>query len=95
MWDQEKPSLHYLTALLAIDNGYQACIMAPTEILAQQHYNGIVELLGQMDIKVELLTAQFRNLRGRPILDGLKSGEVNVIIGTHALIEPGNSLTWD
>lgn len=84
-----KTIIALLTALLAIDNGYQACIMAPTEILAQQHYNGIVELLGQMDIKVELLTGSVSKSARRPMLEGLASGEVDIIIGTHALIEPG------
>ena len=52
---RERPSCGFLTALLAIDNGFQACIMAPTEILAQQHFNGITELLGDMDVKVEAI----------------------------------------
>ena len=83
-----KTIIALLTALLAIDNGYQACIMAPTEILAQQHFNGITELLGDMDVKVELLTGSVSKSARKPILEGLENGEVDVIIGTHALIEP-------
>ena len=83
-----KTIIALMTALLAIDNGYQACIMAPTEILAQQHFNGIVELLGQMQVRVELLTGSVTKAARRPILEGLESSEVDIIIGTHALIEP-------
>ena len=83
-----KTIIALLTALLAIDNGYQACIMAPTEILAQQHFNGITELLGDMDVKVELLTGSVSKSARKPILEWLENGEVDVIIGTHALIEP-------
>jgi ATP-dependent DNA helicase RecG len=78
-----------MTALLAIDNGYQACIMAPTEILAQQHFAGIVEVLGEMDVRVEMITGSVGKVARRPILEGLANGEVDILIGTHALIEPG------
>ncbi len=83
-----KTIIALLTSLLAIDNGYQSCIMAPTEILAQQHFNGITELLGDMEVKVELLTGSVTKSSRKPILEGLENGEVDVIIGTHALIEP-------
>ncbi len=77
-----------MTALLAIDNGFQACIMAPTELLANQHFKGVTELLGEMDVRVELLTGSVSKSARKPILEGLESGDVDVIIGTHALIEP-------
>lgn len=83
-----KTIIALMTALLAIDNGYQACIMAPTEILAQQHFNGIVDFLSQMQVRVELLTGSVTKAARRPILEGLESGEVDIIIGTHAIIEP-------
>ncbi|MBM72080.1 MAG: ATP-dependent DNA helicase RecG [Crocinitomicaceae bacterium] len=83
-----KTIIALMTSLLAIDNNYQACIMAPTEILAQQHFNGITELLGEMDVRVELLTGSVTKSARRPILQGLENGVVDIIIGTHALIEP-------
>jgi ATP-dependent DNA helicase RecG len=80
-----------MTALLSIDNGYQACIMAPTEILAQQHAVGIRELLESMkeelSVRVELLTGSVSKADRKPMLEGLANGEVDLIIGTHALIE--------
>ena len=77
-----------LTALIAIDNGYQATIMAPTEILAQQHLQGLRELLGPMAVRVELLTGSVKGAARNAILEGVASGEVNILVGTHALIEP-------
>ncbi|HLQ98964.1 MAG TPA: ATP-dependent DNA helicase RecG, partial [Sphingobacterium sp.] len=76
-----------MTMLLAIDNGYQACMMAPTEILAQQHYNGIVELLGADLANIALLTGSTTAKNRKIIHAGLESGEINILIGTHALIE--------
>ena len=83
-----------LTALLAVDNGFQACIMAPTEILANQHYQSICELLGGNEIviqdskfKVALLTGSTTAKQRQPIHEQLLSGEINILIGTHALIE--------
>ncbi|MBQ5388481.1 MAG: ATP-dependent DNA helicase RecG [Paludibacteraceae bacterium] len=77
-----------LTALLAVDNGYQACIMAPTEILANQHYQSISELLNDSDdIKIALLTGSTTAKQRQPIHEQLQSGEINILIGTHALIE--------
>jgi len=78
-----------LTCLLALDNGFQACIMAPTEILAEQHYKGIAAQLEELGIRVELLTGNVKGKRRRTVLDALATGEVQVLIGTHALIEPG------
>ncbi len=76
-----------LTMLLAIDNGYQCCLMAPTEILAQQHFNSIGELLKDMPIGVHLLTGSTKASVRKPILRCLEDGSLSMIIGTHALIE--------
>ncbi|WP_438962948.1 ATP-dependent DNA helicase RecG [Nonlabens sp.] len=76
-----------LTCLLAIDNGFQACIMAPTEILAQQHYQGVTELLASTGIQVSLLTGSVKTKARRVIHEGLEDGSLNILIGTHALIE--------
>mgnify|MGYP000035309128 CR=1 FL=1 len=76
-----------LTMLIAIGNGYQATIMAPTEILATQHYHGIVELLEGTTIKVELLTGSSKIKKRREIHTGLESGSVHILIGTHAILE--------
>ncbi len=76
-----------LTMLLAIDNDYQATIVAPTEILAIQHYNGIAELLQNTNIKVDLLTGSTRVKKRREIDSGLKDGTLNILIGTHAILE--------
>lgn len=73
--------------LLAIDNGYQACIMAPTEILAQQHYYSIKDLLGDDFVSVEILTGSTPKKARRGLHERLESGELNIIVGTHALIE--------
>ena len=78
-----------MTALMAIDNGYQACIMAPTEILAAQHYESISEMLMPLGLRVELLTGSRRKREREPILAGLASGDVRILIGTHALLEEG------
>ena len=77
-----------MSALLAIDNGYQACIMAPTEILAFQHAEGISDLLKEMDIRVEVITGSTKKSARKPILEGLADGSVDILIGTHSLIEP-------
>ena len=76
-----------LTILIAIDNGYQAAFMAPTEILATQHYNSIVELLSGMNISVKLLTGSVKIKERRILHAELESGELDILIGTHALIE--------
>ncbi len=73
--------------LIAIDNGYQACLMVPTEILAQQHFQSVKKFLGDMDLRVELLTGSVKKKDRTPIHEGLSKGEVNILIGTHALIE--------
>ncbi len=76
-----------LAMLLAIDNGFQAAIMAPTEILATQHYNAIQELLNEMNISVELLTGSSKAKKRREIHETLENGELKILIGTHALLE--------
>ncbi|MFM7813252.1 MAG: ATP-dependent DNA helicase RecG, partial [Flavobacteriales bacterium] len=77
-----------LSAILAIDNGYQCCLMAPTEILAIQHHASITELLKPTSIEIALLTGSTSRAERRRILDQLELGEIHLIIGTHALIEP-------
>tara|TARA_R110000868_G_scaffold29420_6_gene109420 strand:+ start:66140 stop:68239 length:2100 start_codon:yes stop_codon:yes gene_type:complete len=76
-----------MTMLLAIDNGYQACLMAPTEILANQHYMGIKELLGDIGVKVALLTGSVKKSARKIIHEQLENGDLNILIGTHALLE--------
>ena len=76
-----------MTMLIALDNGYQACLMAPTEILAEQHLQTIRDLLQGMDIRVELLTGIVKGKKRKKILDGLATGDIQILIGTHAVIE--------
>lgn len=76
-----------LIMLLAADNGYQGCLMAPTEILAQQHYSTISGLLEKMNVPVRLLTGSTRTAARKKILHELESGEVKILVGTHAVIE--------
>lgn len=76
-----------LSALLASDNHFQACLMAPTEILAQQHYRGISSLLRKMDLQVALLTGNIKGKKRKAVLEGAASGEIHLLVGTHALIE--------
>ena len=76
-----------MSMLIALDNGYQACMMAPTEILAAQHYETIKQLLFGMDIRVELLMGSVKGKKREEILKGLLTGEVHILIGTHAVLE--------
>lgn len=76
-----------MSMLIALDNGYQACIMAPTEILAEQHLTTIRDFLGTMNIRVELLTGIVKGKRRREVLEALAAGEINILVGTHAVIE--------
>ena len=76
-----------MTMLIALDNGYQACLMAPTEILAEQHLQTIRTFLQGMDIRVELLTGIVKGKKRKEILDGLTTGDIQILIGTHAVIE--------
>lgn len=82
-----KTMVALLTMLLAADNGYQSCLMAPTEILAQQHYNSISKLLQKMEVKVGLLTGSTPKKEREVLLKELSEGTMPIIIGTHALIE--------
>ena len=76
-----------MTMLIALDNGYQACIMAPTEILAEQHLQTIKDFLKDMPVRVELLTGIVKGKKRQEILDGLLTGDVQILVGTHAVIE--------
>jgi len=76
-----------MSMLIALDNGYQACIMAPTEILAQQHYESLKKLLFGMNVRVELLTGSIKGKKRETILNALLTGDVNILIGTHAVLE--------
>ncbi len=76
-----------LTALIAIGNGYQCCIMAPTEVLAQQHYKSIQNFLAPTNVKSALLTGSSKTAERREIAEGLEDGTIGIIVGTHALIE--------
>ena len=76
-----------MSMLLAVDNGYQACMMAPTEILARQHFATIRRMLDGMEVRVAILTGASKTRERREALDGIASGEVDILIGTHALIE--------
>ena len=76
-----------MTMLIALDNGFQACIMAPTEILAEQHLQTIKASLKDMPVRVELLTGIVKGKKRQEILDGLLTGDVQILVGTHAVIE--------
>ena len=82
-----KTMVAVLTALIAIGNGFQACIMAPTEVLAQQHYKNIQKFLAPTGVKSALLTGSSRTSERREIHSGLEDGSIGIIVGTHALIE--------
>ena len=82
-----KTMVAVLSALIAVGNGYQACIMAPTEVLAQQHYANISKYLAPTGVRCELLIGSTTKAERRPIHEGLQDGSVGIIIGTHALIE--------
>lgn len=76
-----------MSMLIALDNGYQTCLMAPTEILATQHCETIRQFLGDMPIRVELLTGSVKGKKREAILKGVTLGEVHILIGTHAVLE--------
>lgn len=76
-----------MSMLIALDNGYQACMMAPTEILAAQHYETITNLLFGMNVRVELLMGSVKGKKREEILKGLLTGDVRILIGTHAVLE--------
>lgn len=76
-----------LCMLLAMDNNFQACMLAPTEILITQHYNSIVSLLKDFDITIELLTGSTTSAKRKQIFNDLESGKLNILLGTHAILE--------
>ena len=76
-----------MSMLIALDNNYQACIMAPTEILAEQHLATIREFLGDMNVRVEMLTGIVKGKKRKEVLAGLIDGSINILVGTHAVIE--------
>lgn len=82
-----KTMVALLTMLLAVDNGFQACLMAPTEILSQQHYKSIAGLLENMPVKVALLTGNVKGKARKQILKEVEEGHIHLLIGTHALLE--------
>ena len=82
-----KTMVALMTMLIALDNGYQACIMAPTEILAEQHFASFKKMLGDMNVRVELLTGMVKGKRRKTVMEGLQNGEVQILVGTHAVIE--------
>lgn len=82
-----KTMVALMSMFIALDNGYQASLMAPTEILANQHYETISPILAEMGIRVELLTGSVKGKKREEIYAGLESGDISIIIGTHALLE--------
>lgn len=82
-----KTMVALLTMLIAMDNGFQSCLMAPTEILAQQHYNGIKDLLIGTDITIRLLTGSTKASERKIIHRDLENGELSILVGTHAVLE--------
>lgn len=82
-----KTVIALLAMLIAIDNGFQTCLMAPTEILAQQHYTGLTELIGDLDVKIGFLSGTVKGKARKATLGALASGDMHIVVGTHALIE--------
>ncbi|MBN4047352.1 ATP-dependent DNA helicase RecG, partial [bacterium AH-315-P13] len=76
-----------MSMLIALDNGFQACFMAPTEILSVQHYNGLHDICNKLNISIKLLTGSSKTLERRKIHESLENGELQILIGTHALLE--------
>ena len=90
-----KTIVAFMTALIALDNGYQACIMAPTEILATQHMDTISQLAQRIGVNVALLTGSTRKRERDRIHAGLMDGTIQILIGTHALIEDSSGRVHD
>ncbi len=82
-----KTIVAFMSMLMALDNGFQACLMAPTEILSVQHYNGLLEWSKKLNISISILTGSTKTLERRKIHDSLENGELQILIGTHALLE--------
>lgn len=83
-----KTMVAFLAALLAIDNGFQACIMAPTEILAQQHFADFDAYADKLGLRAEILTGSVKGAKRKVLLHDLEQGDIHILVGTHALIEP-------
>jgi len=81
-----KTIVAFMSMLMALDNDFQACLMAPTEILSVQHYNGLLELSKELNISIEILTGSTKTSKRRVIHEKLESGELQLLIGTHALL---------
>ena len=82
-----KTMVAFMSMLLAVDNGFQACIMAPTEILARQHYASMCRFAEGLDVRVGIITGSSKAKERRVVLEATASGEVNILVGTHALLE--------
>ncbi len=82
-----KTIVAFMSMLMAIDNDYQACLMAPTEILAQQHYNGLKDLASAVGLNIGILTGSVKKKDRRPLHAALQSGDLHILVGTHALLE--------
>ena len=82
-----KTIVAFMSMLMALDNGFQACLMAPTEILSVQHYNGLIELANKLNISIKLLTGSSKTSERKEIHKLLENGELDILIGTHALLE--------
>jgi len=82
-----KTIVAFLSMLIALSNGTQVCMMAPTEILANQHYEGLKPLAATMNLKLELLTGSIKGKKRQEIFDGIAEGSIHILVGTHALIE--------
>lgn len=83
-----KTLVAFLCCLIAIGNGFQACLMAPTEILAEQHFNTLSSFAHKLGINIQLLTGYVKGKQRKSVEEGTNNGEVNLLVGTHALIEP-------
>lgn len=82
-----KTIVAFMAMLMALDNGFQACLMAPTEILSVQHYNGLLEWSKKLNIRIQILTGSTKTSTRKEIHESLESGELQILIGTHALLE--------
>ncbi len=82
-----KTIVAFMSMLIAVDNGFQACLMAPTEILSVQHHNGLLEISNNLNIRIKLLTGSSNTSERREIHKLLENGELDILIGTHALLE--------
>ena len=83
-----KTVVSVMCMLLSLDNGFQACLLAPTEVLARQHFNSVTELLSPMGIRIAFLSGSVKGKERKGILEDLAAGEIDILIGTHALLEP-------